>query len=146
MADRVISIYLQQALEHIGERFQKKKGTVLFRRGENPAGMFIVTSGRVSLDLGVDSGGASCCGPGALVGLPSTLTGNNYGMTATVTEDASLIFITPSALNSLLRTRPDLCRLLLAMLGKIIADNQDQQRRSANGDQHTVAHTGEVLI
>jgi hypothetical protein len=35
--------------------------------------MFVVLSGKVSLDLGVDSVLGRIYGPGALVGLPSTL-------------------------------------------------------------------------
>jgi CRP-like cAMP-binding protein len=142
MTDRVVSTYLQQALQEVSERVQRKRGTVLFRRGDEAAGMYIVVRGRVVLDLGVDSVSGSSCGPGALVGLPSTLTGKNYGMTATVSEDACLSFIPLSALRSLLKHRPDLCRVLLAMLGKIIADNKDQQQRLFNGDQYTISHTG----
>ena len=47
--------------------------------------MFVVLSGKVRLDLGVDSAVGRTCGQGALVGLPSTLTRQHYSMTATVT-------------------------------------------------------------
>jgi hypothetical protein len=51
--------------------------TVLFRRGEPAFGMFLILKGTASLDFGVDgaAGLASAYGPGALVGLPATLTG-----------------------------------------------------------------------
>ncbi|MGA7770371.1 MAG: hypothetical protein WCA27_29580, partial [Candidatus Sulfotelmatobacter sp.] len=62
-------------------------------------------------------------GPGALVGLPSTLTRRNYCMTATVTEDAELGFWRPEALDSLLQNHPDLCRQLLVILGEKMAEN-----------------------
>jgi CRP-like cAMP-binding protein len=71
-------------------RFNEPKQTVLFRRGEAAFGMFLVLEGKVSLDFGVDGSNPlnRAYGPGALVGLPATLTGHNYSMTATVTEDA----------------------------------------------------------
>jgi CRP-like cAMP-binding protein len=54
--------------------------------------MFVVFSGKVSLDFGVDSSLVRTYGIGALVGLPATITRRNYSMTATVTEDAELGF------------------------------------------------------
>ena len=91
--------------------------------------MFVVLSGKVSLDLGVDSALCHSCGAGALVGLPSTITRQNYSMTATVTEDAKLGFWTPDALESLLRSKPSLCQPLLVILGARVAENHDAERR-----------------
>lgn len=48
-------VTLQQTLEQKGERVFKRKDDVLFRRGEEAFGMFVVLSGKVSLDFGVDS-------------------------------------------------------------------------------------------
>ena len=108
---------------------------MLFRRGEKASGMFVVLSGQVSLDLGVDSAVGRTCGPGALVGLPSTLTRHSYSMTATVTEDADLGFWSPDALNSLLRTHPDFCQPLLAILGAKIAENHEVERALLTRDK-----------
>jgi CRP-like cAMP-binding protein len=90
--------------------------------------MFVVLSGKVSLDLGVDSALTRSYGVGVLVGLPSTITRQNYSMTATVTEDAELGFWTPDGLESLLLNQPDLCQPLLVMLGEKVADNHDIER------------------
>jgi len=128
MADDTASIHLQYVLEQRSERIRKPKSTVLFRLGEKAAGMFVVLSGKVSLELGVESALGRTCGPGALVGLPSTLTRHNYSMTATVTEDAELGFWSPDALDSLLRKRPELCQPLLAILGEKIAENHEVER------------------
>lgn len=117
-------VNLQLALEQRGEKTCKPKGSVLFRRGEKATGLFVVLSGRVSLDLGVDTALARSYGPGALLGLPATLTRSNHSMTATVTEDAELGFWTADALDLLLRKRPDLCRQLLAILGERMAESQ----------------------
>lgn len=107
------------ALEERCERTRKARSTILFRRGEQAIGMFLVIRGTVGLDFGVDSsmGLANTYGPGALVGLPATLTKRNYSMTATVTQDAELGFLSTEALTSLLREQPGFCRELLEILG-----------------------------
>jgi CRP-like cAMP-binding protein len=128
MAADTPSAHLRYNLEQRGERVHKPKSTVLFRRGDKASGMFVVLSGKVSLDLGVDSALTRSYGAGALVGLPSTITRQNYSMTAMVTEDAELGFWTPDALESLLRNQPDLCQPLLVMLGEKVADNHDIER------------------
>ena len=125
MAGNSPSANLQAALEQDSKRVSKPVGTVLFRRGEQAAGMFVVLSGNVHLDFGVDSALSCSYGPGTLVGLPSTITRRAYSMTATVTEDAELAFLSPEGLESLLRRRPELCEQLLVILGKRIATNND---------------------
>jgi CRP-like cAMP-binding protein len=128
MRTETASVHLRYILEHRGENVHKPKSTVLFRRGDKASGMFVVLSGKVSLDLGVDSALSHSCGEGALVGLPSTLTRRNYSMTATVTEDAELGYWTPEGLESLLRKQPDLCQPLLQILGERISEDRDLER------------------
>ena len=78
----------------------------------------------MSLDLGLDAALARSYGPGALLGLPATLTKGDYRMTATVTEDAEVGFCSTRALDLLLQKRPELCQQLLAILGERMAENQ----------------------
>jgi hypothetical protein len=75
---------------------------------------------------GVDTapGLASPYGPGALVGLPATLTRRNYSMTATVTHDAELGFLTTQVLESLLREHPELCGELLEISSAKLAHTE----------------------
>jgi CRP-like cAMP-binding protein len=62
--------------------------------------------------------------PGALVGLPATLTKRDYRMTANVTEDAELGFLANQALESLLRKQPELCQQLLTSLSAKVAHTE----------------------
>jgi CRP-like cAMP-binding protein len=135
MAEDPVSAHLLCTLAEGAERLHKTRSTVLFRRGGKAVGMFVVLSGTVTLDAGVDSSFTRSCGPGALVGLPSTLTSQNYSMTATVTEDADLIHWTPEALNALLRKRPDICQVILEILGKRVAESSELQK-TLNGISH----------
>ena len=74
MISEPASVHLRYILEQHSEKVFKPKSTVLFRRGDKACGMFVVFSGRVRLDLGVDALLARSYGAGALVGLPSTIT------------------------------------------------------------------------
>lgn len=130
MAGDIASANLQTILEQRSEKVRKPRFNVLFRHGDRASGMFVVLSGKVSLGFGDNSDFDRSYGPGALVGLPSTLTQRNYCMTATVTEDAELGFWSLSALDSLLRNRPDLCRQLLVILGEKMAENYELQEAS----------------
>ncbi len=115
---------LQIALQQSCEKLRKPKGSVLFRRGEAAIGLFVVLSGKVSLDLGVDTSFARSYGSGALLGLPAALTKRDYSMTATVTENAEVGFCSARALDSLLRQRPEFSQQLLAILAERMAENQ----------------------
>ena len=117
---------LYAALERRCERVRKRRSTVLFRRGEKAFGMFLVIRGTVSLDFGVDASTvlANVCGPGALVGLPATLSRTNYSMTATVTEDAELGFLARRDLVSLLHQHAELRQHVLAILSAKVARNE----------------------
>jgi CRP-like cAMP-binding protein len=117
-------VTLQNTLEQSGERLFKRRGEVLFRRGEEAFLMFVVLSGNVSLDLGADSPLARSYGPGALIGLPATLTKRAYQMTATVTQDAELSVWSHLTLDALLHERRNFCQQLLTILGEKMAESQ----------------------
>ena len=121
---------LQTVLEEDCEKIRKPRYSVLFRCGEKAFGMFVVLDGTVSLDFGMDSPLARIYGPGALVGLPATVTRRNYSMTATVTEDAELGFWSPEMLESLLRDHPEFCCQLLAILGERVIDNNENAEQA----------------
>jgi hypothetical protein len=63
MSEDTASANLQHVLEQRSERVRKPTSTVLFRLGEKASGMFFVLSGKVRLDLGVDSAVGRTYGP-----------------------------------------------------------------------------------
>jgi len=117
---------LYAALDRRCQRLRKRRSTVLFRRGEKAFGMYLIIKGAVRLDFGVDVPAAigSVCGPGALVGLPATLSRGNYSMSATVAEDSELGFVTPQDLVSLLHRQPALRQHLLTILSAKVAHSE----------------------
>jgi CRP-like cAMP-binding protein len=112
------------------EKVQKIRHTILFKRGQLCFGMFLVLRGTVSLDFGVDGSSPlnKAYGPGALIGLPATLTGRTYSMTATVTDDAELGFVSSEALKALLHEQPQACQELLTMLTAKIVQTDEVTR------------------
>jgi len=136
---------LQTSLRLHGVSIRKVKTDVLFQRGQKAVGMFVIVRGRVSLDFGVDSAFARVYGPGALVGLPATLTRRNYAMTATVTEDAELVFWSLRDLDALLQKRYDFCRQLLEILGERMAENQKMMKAMLRKDQQPLDEPIEQL-
>ena len=72
MACCISAFDLPTFLEQHFEKICKPKDTVLFSRGEKAFGVFLVLSGRVSLDARIDKVPARSYGAGALVGLPAT--------------------------------------------------------------------------
>jgi CRP-like cAMP-binding protein len=138
---------LQTALQLGCKIIRKAKSSVLFRRGESASGMFIVLSGQIDLDFGVDGSVAmnQTYGPGALVGLPATLTSRNYSMTATVAQDAELGFWSAEALDALLMKHPDLCRQLLGVLGERISETLQVAKAFPKKRSQARKHSNAVL-
>jgi hypothetical protein len=128
MAGTSRSADLQSALEQKCERITKPKSTVLFRRGEKASGMFVLFSGKVTLEFGLDAPNRSCA-PVALLGLSSGITGHNYSMTATVTEDAELGFLDVQTLKALLLGRSELIQRLLTMLAEKKAERYELRQQ-----------------
>lgn len=127
MACCISAVDLPTFLEQHCVRINKAKSTVLFHRGEKAFGVFLVLSGRVSLDAGIDQIPARSYGAGALVGLPATLTKRDYSMTATVTEDAELGFLPSQTLDLLMQNDPDVCQALLTLLSERVLEIQQAQ-------------------
>jgi CRP/FNR family transcriptional regulator, cyclic AMP receptor protein len=85
------------------------RGAVLFTEGQNACGIFAVFSGKVKLSTSSHEGKAiilKIAEAGELLGLPSTLSGKPYEMTAEVSEPARVNFIPRSTFLRYLRTIP----------------------------------------
>jgi CRP-like cAMP-binding protein len=100
---------LRLALEEIGSTVEKPKKSVLFRRGDKAVGVFLVRRGKVSLSLDGTSVVSRTLGPGSLLGLPATLSGRAYSLTATAAEDCQLDFIRREAVLRVLREDTFVC-------------------------------------
>jgi CRP-like cAMP-binding protein len=115
---------LKAEFERLATIVSKPKGTTLFQRGEQPAGVYLIHSGRISLGLDYENSiyPARILGPGAIVGLPASVSGNPYSLAATVIEDSELAFVPREAVVTCLKKNPIFCFQVMDILSDEIAD------------------------
>jgi CRP/FNR family cyclic AMP-dependent transcriptional regulator len=85
------------------------KGAVLFMEGQEASGIFAVCSGHVKLSTSSHKGKAiilRIAEAGELIGLPATLSGKPYEVTAMVSEQARATFIPRAAFLRFLSANP----------------------------------------
>ena len=113
-----VSHALKEQLVLLGTSVSKRKSTILFSRGDSPAGLYLIRSGKVLLALE----GANpafpprVLGTGSVVGLPASVAGSPYSLSAEVVQDAELIFVPREKFVECLRTNPPLCFEVMDLL------------------------------
>lgn len=111
---------LQSILLRHSETLHAKAGTTLFREGDKVRGMYLVVSGKV--DLLLHSAGLISmqrhATAGCLLGVPASINHHPYSLTATVSEDAELRFVSTQQLAKLMKAEPTLTMQLVAMLSE----------------------------
>jgi CRP-like cAMP-binding protein len=106
-------------LEPLGSRRHAAGGTVLFRQGEAVTGAYLVVSGRVDLRLSAEHSKrivGRTAGPDAVLGLPATISGEPYSLTATTLEPCELVFLQREDVLTALRSDPARAMALLQTL------------------------------
>ncbi|MFI5114870.1 MAG: Crp/Fnr family transcriptional regulator [Terriglobales bacterium] len=100
------------------------KGAVLFHRDDPAFGIFLVRKGSISLRLESGEGRAilvRTVKPGSIIGLPATLSGGRYSLTAVTREKSELALIDRPTLLALIKGNPNLGLELLRALGEEVA-------------------------
>src|SRR6476469_2258629 len=99
---------LETEFGQLGRIVFKAKGTILFARGDAVSGAFLIRSGQISLGLDYETPvyPARILGPGAIIGLPATVSGNPYSLTARAVEDSELTFVPRDSLLECLKDDP----------------------------------------
>lgn len=100
----------------------------MFRRGEPSHGVFLVRKGSISLRLESKKGEAildrtvTCDG---IVGLPATLSGGRYSLTAVTREDSELAFVERETLLALAASNPSIGFEILHALGEEVVQMRE---------------------
>ncbi|HTQ97679.1 MAG TPA: Crp/Fnr family transcriptional regulator [Candidatus Acidoferrum sp.] len=123
--DRVFCNLPQGALaglDAISSTATYPRGSVLFVEGQEPRGVFILCSGRVKL-FGTSSTGKSLifriAETGEIIGLPSSLSGRPYELTAEALEPLQANFIHRDDFLAFLRENGDAALKIAQMLSEI---------------------------
>lgn len=104
------------------------KGAVLFRRGEPSLGVFLVRNGSISLRLESKEGEAildRTVRKDSVVGLPATLSGGRYSLTAVTLEATELAFVAREALLELVGSNPAIGFEILHTLGEEVVQMRE---------------------
>ena len=115
-------------LRELGTPESACRGTTLFRKGDPPAGVFLITSGRVALSAGDDPCRITrIAGVRSLLGLPSTVGDRAYTLTAEAVTDVELCHIAPDAFRNALASNPVIGMAIV----RILSDEVSALRRFA---------------
>lgn len=101
------------------------KGEVLFVEGQQPLGIFLLRSGEVRLSTSSASGKmlvAGRAGAGAVLNLPSVMSGRPNEFTAEVVQPVRFVFITRETLVRFLEQRADAAFHVAKLLGGMYHD------------------------
>lgn len=129
----VPSSELRTELEQLATIVVKPKGAILFNHGDNVSGVFLIRSGKVKLCLDCEKEvyPSRFLGPGAIAGLPATVSGSPYSLTATVVEDSELAFVTRNSVLSCLKDNVVLCFQVMGMLSGEICNARSVFKKSS---------------
>ncbi len=106
-------------LEREGAICDVEPGSFLFTRGEASKGVFVVLEGRVALSAGEDPTRiVRIAKRGSLLGLPATVSGKRYSLTAEVVAQSQLAFLSPARFKELLHGNPALVLIVVQMLAE----------------------------
>jgi CRP/FNR family transcriptional regulator, cyclic AMP receptor protein len=110
-----------QRLTHITAASSYPKGATLFVEGQAPRGVFILCSGKVKLSTSSADGKTlilRISDPGEVLGLPATVTGKPYELTADVVEPCQANFITRADFLNFLREYGEAALRVAQQLGE----------------------------
>lgn len=140
MPGKKLSPELNKALRTASKPLNKKKGDLLFRAGEQARGAFVVRSGKVRLQL-EGAGGlypTRTLGPGSVVGLPATVSGEPYSLTAEAVQDCVLDFVARKDLLALLQHNTTAALQILQILSEEIYQMRNTARKALPEQYATV--------
>jgi CRP-like cAMP-binding protein len=121
-----------------GNSMAEPAGAVLFRRGEPPFGIFVVRQGSISLRLEGDDGAIlidRVAGADSVIGLPATLSGTRYSLSAVAIETSEVTHVNNQSLFDLIRSDSSVGLELMRALGDEVVQMRSVWAGSATGEK-----------
>lgn len=110
---------LVQALASHSHPVPCGKGQILFRQGEAPDGLYILTEGSATLTMHGVRGQTVMTvetGPGSLLGLPALVGNQPYSLTARAGDNAQVQFVSREEFTRFMQSDPQLSLKVLQVL------------------------------
>jgi len=108
-----------QAFDQIKELSNLSRGDTLFAEGRPSRGVFLLCQGRAKLSVCSESGKRlilRVAGPGEVLGLSATMSGEPYEVTAELLDDAQVAFVRRKDLLKFLKENQDACMQVVHLL------------------------------
>ena len=112
---------LYQALHGIKSVRVYPKGSTLFQQGAAVSGVYVVESGRVRVLLPSSHGRPQLleiAGPGTVLGLSESMSGEAYRVTAEAEDHATVAFVPQQGFLEFLRVHTDFCMQVVRLLSE----------------------------
>ncbi len=112
---------LYQALHGIKSVRVYPKGSTLFQQGAVVSGVYVVESGRVRVLLPSSHGRPQLleiAGPGTVLGLSESMSGEAYRVTAEAEDHATVAFVSQQGFLEFLRVHTDFCMQVVRLLSE----------------------------
>lgn len=97
------------------------KGATLFQQGTGVTGVYLVESGQVRVLLPTNQSGRQLlevAGPGTILGLSESMSGDNYRVTAEAGDHTTVAFVPRESLLEFLRQHGDFCMQVVRLLSE----------------------------
>jgi CRP/FNR family transcriptional regulator len=134
------------ALERIENSMVAAKGSVLFRQGEAPRGVFLLHKGKIRLYMHSPRRKLSYrkVEPGSILGFPATFSNSPYSLTAESLADCELGFVEAPEVIELMSKDSNLCFQALQSLSQEVRRLRKRQvsmlsAAALDGDQRASA-------
>jgi CRP-like cAMP-binding protein len=112
---------LRRALKRVGKIDHFDCGSMPFRAGDKNTGVFLVWTGKVSLQVPGAPQFDRTFSVGSVLGLPSSFIGKPYSLTAVCITDCTLVHVSKKKFLDLMTRRLDLCREATDILSHEVA-------------------------
>jgi CRP/FNR family transcriptional regulator, dissimilatory nitrate respiration regulator len=124
---------VRSALVKHGVKVSMPKGAFLFEQGKTADGMYLIVSGSVQTNIG---GGVNhvprVAESGSLLGVPATINGVAYSISARVKEDAELVRVSRPQLLELMRSNPAVALSIIDLLSREVREMRLEIKKPTN--------------
>jgi CRP/FNR family transcriptional regulator len=120
-----------QTFDQIKDVSQFSRGSTLFAEGRPSRGIFLLCQGRAKLSVCSETGKRlmlRVAGPGEVLGLSATMSGQPYEVTAELLENAQVAFVRRKDLLKFLKDNQDACMQVVHLLSEDLHTAFDRVR------------------